>query len=532
MGLNVNLFIHGVPMGQKIWGPKGDDSRYLSTFYGPKWEVPEVMKIDVMTLGGSTYCYYSYVKGQNVCASDGRTGSYFALTIRMNAFYSDIQGLYNILRVVYEKMCLGLCVQQSGNTTRYLLSDFQAVDSKLKEMEKHLLNYISEYSVSSDIVSLAGFQSGPKSSVSNLNLYECTSKIASDYMKQTGGLLVSPCFLSSSAANTVKKYQADMQSTVQKAMQEVQLVQQTSKEKIENVTKQLQEKIDATISQSKEEVRLCKEQSRKQLEEEKANNDRKLEELRQSYADFDKERSDLQKKIKDKEKEVSVLNSQCREKDKELQSYRLECQKLEGKIGKLEDKLQQTKKPYGGGPANGLIVHDKRRLGEILSEIWNNYKKLALVLILVIIVLFVSFVSLLAYNLFFTQHGDKSKENARTEHLSTTSNIPKTNQRTPSQNEATVVATEEKESEPKIKIKNFNADKDCIEAGKTYTIEVSGCDDGGEWKCEDLTFTENTVMANREKLGKEDKTSKISYVVKGKEIASLKIRIKGKKDED
>lgn len=28
MGLNINLFVHGVPMGQKIWGPKSDDQRY------------------------------------------------------------------------------------------------------------------------------------------------------------------------------------------------------------------------------------------------------------------------------------------------------------------------------------------------------------------------------------------------------------------------------------------------------------------------------------------------------------------------
>ena len=90
MGLNISLFVHGVPMGQKMWGPKGDDLRYLSTFYGPKWESPEVMKVEVMTFGGVTNCYYSFVKGQNVCDSQGRAGSYFALTLRINAFYVDV----------------------------------------------------------------------------------------------------------------------------------------------------------------------------------------------------------------------------------------------------------------------------------------------------------------------------------------------------------------------------------------------------------------------------------------------------------
>ena len=41
-------------MGQKIWGPKNDDQIYISSFYGPKWDVPEVMKIDVMAFNGVT----------------------------------------------------------------------------------------------------------------------------------------------------------------------------------------------------------------------------------------------------------------------------------------------------------------------------------------------------------------------------------------------------------------------------------------------------------------------------------------------
>ncbi len=332
MGLNINLFVHGVPMGQKIWGPKGDDERYLSSFYGPKWDAPEVMKIDVMTFGGSTQCYYSFVKGQNVCDSQGRAGSYFALTVRINAFYADVQNIYNILKAVYDKMCVGLCVQENNGSAKYMIADFQSIDGKLKEIEKHVLNYISEFSIVEDIISLAGFSSNSQSTVQTINLFECDKMTALDVVKKSGRLFISPCYLSSSAAKTVAQYKAEMQTTIQKAQQEISLTQKSSQEKIESITRK-----------SKEELEECQEQSRKRLEQVKEENDRKIASIKQEYEEVDTKIESLKQTIKEREKDVSDLQMLCRKKDKEIKNNNEALLKSQQRVDKLKNDLNSVR---------------------------------------------------------------------------------------------------------------------------------------------------------------------------------------------
>ena len=293
MNLNINLFVHGVPMGQKIWGPKGDDSMFLSSFYGPKWDTPEVMKVDVRTFGGSTYCYYSFVKGKNVCDANGREGAYFALTVRINAFYADVQNMYNILKATYDKMCIGLCVQDNGISTKYLVHDFASIDSKLQEIEKHLLGYIGEYSIGEDIISLSGFNSRGPITATNCNLHECSKKVAVDTVRENGQIVVSPWFLSSNAAKVVAQLKADLQTTKQNAEQEIRMQQQAS-----------QDKIDAITKQSREELRICRENAHRQMAQADEDCKEKIKEIEQSYADVDKKISSLNQEIKN-EKTIS-----------------------------------------------------------------------------------------------------------------------------------------------------------------------------------------------------------------------------------
>lgn len=66
------------------------------------------MQIDIMECRGKVYSYYTFVKGQNVMGYDNRTGSYFALTIRMDAYYADLQNMYKILSAAYEKCASGV----------------------------------------------------------------------------------------------------------------------------------------------------------------------------------------------------------------------------------------------------------------------------------------------------------------------------------------------------------------------------------------------------------------------------------------
>lgn len=310
MGLNINLFVHGVPMGQKIWGPEGEDSRYISSFYGPNWDAPEVMKTDVMTFGGITYCYYSFVKGQNVFDSQSRAGSYFALTLRVNAFYCDVQNIYNILKATYDKMCVGLCVQENENSVKYLLSDFQNIDSNLRNIESHILDYISKFSINNDLVSLSGFSVNTQSAIQKINLHECTKTVALDIAKKTGKLMLSPWYLSSNATNTIAKYKSEVQATEQRAQQKIDIITQQSNEKI----KQIEENSHQKISRLKEEK------------------DREMAELKQSYSNVNSEIERLRKKTKESENEITHWKKQCFKFEEELETLRQKGNKSPEKI--------------------------------------------------------------------------------------------------------------------------------------------------------------------------------------------------------
>lgn len=509
MGLNINLFVHGVPMGQKIWGPKGDDQRYLSSFYGPKWDTPEIMKVDMVTFGGIAYCYYSLVKGLNVCDSQGRAGSYIALTLRINAFYGDVQNMYGILKAAYEKMCVGLCVQESNNVTKYLIADFQAVDSQLKNIESHIINYISEFSVDDDIVSLSGFSVNSQSASPNVNLHECNKRAAIDSMKKYGKLMVSPYFLSATAANTVAKYKAEIAATKQNAQQEIQIQQKASQEKIASAVSEAQAKISSVTMQSQENLRQCKEQARLQVEQARIENDRKMSELKQSYASVDEKISRLNQTISGRDNEISELKKLNQQTEKELKWRNSDVKKLEEKINKLQDDVSSLHGNSIGHPAKQTkkkYVFDKKIL-------------IAFFVILLIAVL----VYLLMGN--FGEKEDRVKElQERVERL--------TDENNRLQQQANRMHTSTPTNLTKgftISIIHDGKEKNEVDGGDVciFSLKGNGADDiraKGKWTCPAFRECEkDKYMAIRDSAGK---TYKIAFVVDGKEITSKNVKIK------
>ena len=479
MGLNISLFVHGVPMGQKMWGPKGDDLRYLSTFYGPKWESPEVMKVEVMTFGGVTNCYYSFVKGQNVCDSQGRAGSYFALTLRINAFYVDVQNMYNILKAAYEKMCVGLCVQDTGAMIKYLVADFQSIDSKLKDIENHIVNYIGEFSINEDLVSLLGFSAISQGASLNVNLHECMKNVALDCLKKAGKIMVSPYFLSASSAKTVEKYKAEIDMVRQKARQEIQLQQRTSQEKIASMTQESQAKM-LTVKQQAEE---------------------KLDALNQ--------------RNKELENEVTDWKRQYEQKNKELLSSDVKIQKLQ----EFAEKLQRDVSSLKGNSIN--VIPTRYTPKKFVVD--RNF-------IIVCIVGF--FVILLVGFLVYLLMGNWGNKNGKIEDLQEkVERLEKENQQLQTENGQLKISqisnTEDGLKALTISIRKNGKEVDEVECGKTYVISIVGEDtDTLKGKFEGSAFNIDAsrhLMPNRKYAGK---TCIIRYVHNGHMLAQKSIKIK------
>ncbi len=474
MGLNINLFVHGVPMGQKIWGPQGDDQRYLSSFYGLPWDIPEAMKIDIMTIGGNTYSYYSLVKGLNVCDSQGRTGSYFALTLRMNAFYGDVQNIYSVLEAAYEKLCVGLCVQESNNVTKYLIADFQNVDARLKEIESLVVNYISAFSVNEDLVSLSGFSANAQTASPNVNLHECTKRVALEYGKQFGTLTVSPYYLSVAAANTVAKYKAETESTKQKAQDEINLQKRLSQEKVDSERKQ------------------CQEQARRQVEQAKAENDRKMLELKQSYASIDDKISGYKQTIADKDRQITGLKKQLKQLTK-------------GQYSRNSD-VQEPESRGQGRQSDGRLFPNS------LSSQGSKDTKTKVLFIIVIVVVVVVVVFAAIRN---GKNDEPKKQEKKIERLHTS--VPKPSAGNVSDDNITITITQS----------NCDVEISEVKCGDLYKVVLEGknlekLQDCGKWEGNAFSFQGDKSQAKRDSAGK---TCKIAYVCNGEEIASKSVKI-------
>ena len=132
MELKLNLFVHGVPKGQKIWGPQEEDRIFLESFYSRKPSVEAQLQVDIVKIGGGLNCYYTYLRGGNILDKDNRQGSYFALTVRVNAFYNDLFNMFNILDATYHKSILRNILISDESSTRFIVDDFQQSDKKIQ----------------------------------------------------------------------------------------------------------------------------------------------------------------------------------------------------------------------------------------------------------------------------------------------------------------------------------------------------------------------------------------------------------------
>lgn len=304
MGLNIKLLVHGVPYGQKKWGADEEDSRYLSSFYGPKSDIPEVMKVEIMASGKEVCCYYTFLKGINVCDFNGRSGSYVALTLKVNAYYADILNIYNILKAAYEKMCVGLCVSDDGTLVKYLVPDFQDISSQLYKIEQSLVDYIGTFSVNSDIISFSHLKWGHDGTVSNINLAECTNQKALGAIQKTGYLFVSPYFLSASANAKIVQQQKVMHAEKQRILSDCKFKIQQAQEKIASIQNEIQRKIEESNRQAEKEKSLL-------LSE----HDKEMQDLRESYSNYETEKKRLLKKI-------DAYKTELKEKQEEIESLK------------------------------------------------------------------------------------------------------------------------------------------------------------------------------------------------------------------
>ena len=265
MELDIKLYVHGVPDGQNTWGVENFDRTYIEGFYGGrKSNLVAQMFVEVRHSNSSTYCYYTYIRTGNVLENGGRSGGYFALTLRIDYYYADIQNIYNVLDAAYNKFIVGTIVNLNGDTIKYCVTNFDQVDNRLKSLEKELQKYLDQFSSKSDLVPLNGFKAN-ELNATIINILDCDVKTVMSHVKKYSSISVSP-------------------------------FQQSKREKL--------------ISQkTKSVVNDTNAQAEKQISEAKQNAERSIQAIRKEYQEADQNISLLQKKLETADNEITRLKN-------------------------------------------------------------------------------------------------------------------------------------------------------------------------------------------------------------------------------
>lgn len=217
--MEVELFVHGVPSGEGFWG-KEEDRNYFGTFYDHSSDEVKFL-IQTRALKGKPYCYYNYLvyktigaQAPNIVANDGRDGSYFGITLRLDAYCKDIVNMYRILDTVFNVYVMGKLLKTEKTKLKYTIPDFASVSNVLEGIEKSTIQLIQNAFSIDSFARLDGFaMSGGNYPTSNL--YDCTSENVMSAVKQYSRIAISPYYSSIKEAAIQQQCNAQMKAIQQ-----------------------------------------------------------------------------------------------------------------------------------------------------------------------------------------------------------------------------------------------------------------------------------------------------------------------------
>ena len=171
--MTVDLILHGVPNGQDIWGTI-DDRHYFSTFYIQKNE-REYLSVEVRKVNGKAYCYYNYLRYNNIVAYDGRAGAYLGITLSIDAYYKDILNMYQICEIIYNNLFDSILKKKDRNI-QFDIPKFEIVGQELSSLQRKVINLIQLSATAKDFVVINDSFFVNNGKIATVSLQDCTSE--------------------------------------------------------------------------------------------------------------------------------------------------------------------------------------------------------------------------------------------------------------------------------------------------------------------------------------------------------------------
>lgn len=496
MGLNLNLFVHGVPKGQKIWGPHEDDRIYIESFYGRKTNVEVQLFVEIIQTSRNVNCYYTYFRSGNIVDTDNRSGSYFALTIRSSEYYTDLVNMYNILDAAYHKFVLGTIIKSDASVTKFIVQDFDHVDKQLQDVEKEIIQYLESFSIGSDFVSLNGFKANAEYDAAIINLLECNSKSLLDYMRSKGNLSVSPLHPTNQIAR---------------------------------LTKSKNEEIESIKSQAHQQISKLQNEANQKLKESIEGKEKSIEAIKREYASADKTIIDLKKQLEIEKSSVSTLKNELNENKEKLNNYENIQHELTSKKQELKNVnriLSDVKQSFSAWSEVTTIQEAVQPIAtKTVLEKMNKFHPLVDMIVMLILLLVIAYGLLKSPSSNLTS--SEELNNAKKQIVQLNKKLKETEKLT---KQTTVNAVVPEFSNPseiiakypnaKIDVKELSLTKPNMSMSKTYHISIQNVDVKGIWVSKDFVFnSDNTISPI--KTG----DNKIDYVVDGVIVKSRTITV-------
>jgi hypothetical protein len=204
--MNVEFFAYGVPSGESIWGEE-QEKGYFSTFYTTSDE--DKFLIEVRNADSKIYCYYNYLLYKNIIANDGRQGSFFGITLRLDAYCTDPFTLYKIMDTTCHAYIRSTIFENIGDNLKYKIANFKEATKILEEARREIINLIKKAFTGDTFTSLKGF-AVKNSGTPKVNMFDYSAADITKVIREKGSIAISPYFPRNVEATLKSKYENEI----------------------------------------------------------------------------------------------------------------------------------------------------------------------------------------------------------------------------------------------------------------------------------------------------------------------------------
>lgn len=130
---------------------------------------------------------------KDVIANDGRSGSYFGLSIRLDAYCKDFMSIYKMLDIVFSAYVLNKILKVNNGKYTYLISKFKSELDIMESIYDETLRLFKSMLVGDSFCNFEGFNLGGDKLLKG-NLYEMTIDSVEKTLRQYGCIAISPYY--------------------------------------------------------------------------------------------------------------------------------------------------------------------------------------------------------------------------------------------------------------------------------------------------------------------------------------------------